>query len=177
VVGLQRSTYYDIKHHKPNDSELRCLLLADAIADIHTRSRGTYGMLRVRAALEIERGLIVNKKLAWKILRELGLRGLPGPKKRTANLVNAATEEEPRQAQLRGQGHQPAVADRYHRAPDPRGQGLLLRGAGPLLTQSRRLGHRPALRVCARQRCLLDGRSFSGSHLIHGDPLGSRQPR
>jgi hypothetical protein len=57
VVGLQRSTYYDIKHHKPNDRELRRLLLADAIADIHTSCRGTYGMLRVRAALEIERGV------------------------------------------------------------------------------------------------------------------------
>ena len=77
MVGLQRSTYYDIKHHKPNDRELRRLLLADAIADIHTRSRGTYGMLRIRAALEIERGLIVNKKLVWKIMRELGIRGLP----------------------------------------------------------------------------------------------------
>jgi hypothetical protein len=37
-------------------------MLADAIDDIHARSRGTYGILRVKAALEIEQGLIVNTK-------------------------------------------------------------------------------------------------------------------
>jgi putative transposase len=89
VVGLDRSTYYGIKFHKPTDSEIRRLLLADAIADTHARSRGTYGMLRVRAALEIEQGLIVNKKLVWKIMGQLGLRGLPGPKKGIKNLKNA----------------------------------------------------------------------------------------
>jgi hypothetical protein len=47
---------------------MRHLLLADAIADIHARSRGTYGMMRISAALEIEQGLIVNKKLVWKII-------------------------------------------------------------------------------------------------------------
>ena len=38
-------------------------------------------MLRIRAALEIEQGLIVNKKLVLRIMRELGIKGLPGPKK------------------------------------------------------------------------------------------------
>jgi putative transposase len=70
------------------------LLLADAIADIHARSRGTYGMLRIRAALEIEQGLIVNKKLVWKIMRSLGLKGLPGPRKGVKNLKNAPTCED-----------------------------------------------------------------------------------
>ncbi|MEY2419951.1 MAG: putative transposase [Acidimicrobiaceae bacterium] len=70
------------------------MLLAAAIADIHARSRGTYGMLRVRAALEIEQGLIVNKKLVWKIMRQLGLKGLPGPRKGVKNLKNASTCED-----------------------------------------------------------------------------------
>jgi putative transposase len=70
------------------------VLLADAIADIHARSRGTYGMLRIRAALEIEQGLIVNKKLVWKIMRQLGLKGLPGPRKGIKNLKNAPTCED-----------------------------------------------------------------------------------
>jgi transposase InsO family protein len=91
---LDRSTYYDIKFRKPTDAEIRRLMLADAIADIHTRSRGTYGMLRVRAALEIEQGLIVNKKLVWKIMRQLGIKGLPGPRKGIKNLKNAATCED-----------------------------------------------------------------------------------
>jgi transposase InsO family protein len=94
TVGLSRSTYNKIKHHRLTDREIRHVLLADAIADIHERSRGTYGMLRVRAALEIEHGLIVNKKLVWKIMRQLGLKGLPGPRKGIKNLKNAATCED-----------------------------------------------------------------------------------
>ena len=94
MVGLHRSTYYDMKFHQPCTREIRHLLLADLIADIHARSRGTYGMLRIRAALEIEQGIIVNKKLVWKIMRQLGLQGLPGPKKGIKNLVNVATEED-----------------------------------------------------------------------------------
>ena len=69
-------------------------MLADAIADIHARSGGTYGILRVKAALEIEQGLIVNTKLVKRIMRELGLQGLPGPKKGVKNLKNARTCED-----------------------------------------------------------------------------------
>ena len=54
VVGLWHSIYYDVKFHQPSDREIRHLLLADAINNVHARSRGTYGMLRIKAALEIE---------------------------------------------------------------------------------------------------------------------------
>lgn len=94
MVGLDRSSYYDIKFRKPNDREIRRLLLADAIADIHARSRGTYGCLRIRAALEIEQGLIVNTKLVKKIMRQLGIHGLPGPRRGIKNLKNAPTCED-----------------------------------------------------------------------------------
>jgi putative transposase len=50
--------------------------------------------LRVKAALEIEQGLIVNYKLVKRIMRELGLKGLPGPKKGYKNLKNAPTCED-----------------------------------------------------------------------------------
>ena len=68
--------------------------LEDAIREIHARSRGTYGMLRITAALEIERGIIVNKKLVWKLMRNMGLKGLPGPKKGKKNLVHLASAED-----------------------------------------------------------------------------------
>ena len=38
--------------------------------------------------------MIVNKKLILAIMRELGIKGLPGPKKHKKNLVNQATEED-----------------------------------------------------------------------------------
>jgi len=78
----------------PSDREIRPLLLKDLIADVHERSRGTYGMLRIRAALKREQDMVVNKKLILSIMRELGIKGLPGPKRRTKNLVNEATEED-----------------------------------------------------------------------------------
>ena len=64
------STYDEIKFHKRPIARIRHLLLTDAIADIHARSRGTYGRLRIRAALEIEQGLIVNQKLIARIMAE-----------------------------------------------------------------------------------------------------------
>jgi hypothetical protein len=51
-------------------------------------------MLRIRATLRIEHDMIVNKKLILSIMRELGIHGLPGPKKHKKNLVNEATEED-----------------------------------------------------------------------------------
>lgn len=69
-------------------------MLSGLVADVHKRSRGTYGMLRIRAALLREQGMVVNKKLILSIMRELGIKGLPGPKRRVKNLVNLATEED-----------------------------------------------------------------------------------
>jgi hypothetical protein len=55
----------------PSDREIRRLLPMDLVADVHARSRGTYGMLRIRAALRREQGMVVNKKLILSIMREL----------------------------------------------------------------------------------------------------------
>jgi putative transposase len=93
-VGVSRSCYYEFKYHVPSDRQIRRLLLSGLIADIHKRSRGTYGMLRIRAALVREQHMVVNKKLILSIMRELGIKGLPGPKRRRKNLVNEATEED-----------------------------------------------------------------------------------
>ena len=46
------------------------------------------------AALIREQNMIVNKKLILSIMRELGIKGLLGPKRRVKNLVNQATEED-----------------------------------------------------------------------------------
>ncbi len=91
---MSRSCFYEFKYRIPSDREIRRLLLSGLIADIHKRSRGTYGMLRIRAALMREQQMVVNKKLILSIMRELGIKGLPGPKKRRKNLVNEATEED-----------------------------------------------------------------------------------
>ncbi len=94
VVDLSRSVFYEYKYHVPSDREIRRVLLTDLIADVHERSRGTYGMLRIRAALKMEHDMIVNRKLILSIMRKLKIQGLPGPKRRPKNLVNVATEED-----------------------------------------------------------------------------------
>jgi putative transposase len=94
AAGFSWSCFCEHKFHVPSDRYIRRLLLMDPVADVHKRSRGTHGMLRIRAALQSERDMVVNKKLILSIMRELGIKGLPGPKRHKKNLVNQATEED-----------------------------------------------------------------------------------
>lgn len=94
IARVSRSVLYEHKYHVPSDRQIRRLVVSGLVADIHKRSRGTYGMLRIRAALMREHDMVVNKKLILSFMRELGIKGLPGPKRRTKNLVNEATEED-----------------------------------------------------------------------------------
>jgi hypothetical protein len=95
------------------------------VADIHARSRGTYGMLRIRAALQLEQHMVVNKKLILSIICELGIKGLPGPKTRKKKPRQRGHRGRAGEAQFHRRPPQRAVAHRHHRAPDARGQGLL----------------------------------------------------
>ena len=65
--------------------------------------------------------------------------------------MNEATEEDLVQRNFTVDGPM-RLAHRHHRAPDARGQGLLLRGARRLQPSRGRLVHRPTLRDSARQR-------------------------
>jgi putative transposase len=91
LVGFARSTYYGIKFHRPSDRDMHQLLLEDAIKEIHVRSRGTYGRLRIKAALEIEQGLVVSVKVIAKLMKRLEIQGLPGPRKFVRSSTNEAT--------------------------------------------------------------------------------------
>ncbi len=90
-MEVARTTYYEHKFHIPSDRAIRRLLLSDLVADIHQRSRGTYGRLRIKAALEIEQGLVVSAKVIAKLMRRLEIQGLPGPRKFVRNRANEAT--------------------------------------------------------------------------------------
>ncbi len=68
VVALNRSTYFENQIHRHSDSSIRCLLLKDIVTEIRLVSRDTYGRRWIKAALEIERGLIVNHKLVSRIM-------------------------------------------------------------------------------------------------------------
>lgn len=73
----------------PSDSDcgIRPLIVADTIAEIDQRSRGTYGRKRVRAALLTDCDLDVNHKLLHSVMTEHGLYGLPRPGRPTPDLI------------------------------------------------------------------------------------------
>ena len=73
------------------DREIRRLIVADTITEIHQRSRGTYGGRRIRAALLAEFEMNVNLKLVRAIMIEQGISGLPHPRRRIPNLIRLHT--------------------------------------------------------------------------------------
>jgi putative transposase len=91
---MNRSTYRHQKSRHPSGREVRRILLADTITELHLASRSTYGTRRLRAALFHERGLVVNRKLIRRIMSEQGLFGLPARKRGRRNLANVATSED-----------------------------------------------------------------------------------
>ena len=109
-------------------------------------------MLRIRAALIREQGMVVNKKLILSIIRELGIKGLPGPKRRTKNLVEQATEED--LVQRNFTVDRPNVLWLTDITEHPTREGKVCCCVGPRRLQSSRggLGHRPAVRARAGER-------------------------
>lgn len=73
------------------DRQIRRLVVADTITEIHQRSRGTYGGRRIRAALLADYDMNVNLKLVRSIMGEQGLYGLPHPLRRLPNLIRVNT--------------------------------------------------------------------------------------
>jgi putative transposase len=102
-------------------------------------------MPRIPATHLREQGMVVNKKLIHSIMRKLGIKGLPGPKKHKKNMVNQATEEDldkrnftvdrPNVLCLTDITNHPTRGDKVYR------RAVL----DSLKPPSRRLGHRPAL--------------------------------
>lgn len=70
---------------------VRRIVVADAVEEIHRRSRGTYGKRRIRATLLAEHDMIVNLKLVEAIMRERGLSGLPRRRRRRPDLLGVDT--------------------------------------------------------------------------------------
>jgi len=95
VCGVNRSTFgYRTRPKPPGNLEIRRLLVADVIGQIHQESRGTYGYRRVQAALRIERDVTVNHKLVAAVMAEMGLSGLPRKKSRKRNLITVRTSSD-----------------------------------------------------------------------------------
>jgi transposase InsO family protein len=77
ALGVSRAGYYAWKGRPDSPTTVRRIWLAGEIAAIHKASGGTYGIPRVHAELRIGREIVVGHNTVGKVMRELGLRGLP----------------------------------------------------------------------------------------------------
>ena len=92
---MNSSTFgYRTRPKPPGNREIRRLLVADAIGQAHEDSRCTYGYRPGRAALHIERNVTVNHKLVARVMRDLGLTGLPRKTTRKWNLISVRTSSD-----------------------------------------------------------------------------------
>jgi transposase InsO family protein len=93
ILGVPPSSYFGWRSRPPSQRELRREWLRGLVRQIHSSSRGVYGYRRVRAELQLGRGIAVSRKLVHKLMAEAQLHGLPARKQRRS-LVNLATSED-----------------------------------------------------------------------------------
>jgi transposase-like protein len=94
ITRLTRSLLQYHRRRPVPDRQIRRLIVADTITEIHQRSRGTYGGRRIRAALLADYDMNVNLKLVRSIMGDQGLHGLPHPPRRSPNLIRVNTPED-----------------------------------------------------------------------------------
>ena len=85
------SGFFRWRSQPPSPRAIRRAWLSDVIAEIHDRSRRTYGWRRIRAELADQYGQQVNKKLIRAIMAQRSISGLPARRKAKANLVHRVT--------------------------------------------------------------------------------------
>ena len=127
ISGLARSLLQYYRRRPVRDRQIRRLIVADTITEIHQRSRGTYGGRRIRAALLADYDMNVNFKLVRSIMGEHGLYGLPHPPRRLPNLISGQHSRQPGEPAIHRSAPQRTLVHRHHRTPGPRREGLLLR--------------------------------------------------
>jgi putative transposase len=83
MLGVSRSGYYDWKDRPLSKKARENATLTEQIVEIHERSRGTYGYLRVHAELRAL-GVRCSRKRVARLMRKAGLQGCRrGRKQRT----------------------------------------------------------------------------------------------
>jgi putative transposase len=86
AVGVSRSGYYAWRTRRPAARAQTDQALTEQIRAIHQASRQTYGRRRVQADLR-ERGQLVGRRRIARLMRQAGLRGLHGQRRRVRTTV------------------------------------------------------------------------------------------
>ena len=86
ALGVSRSGYFAWRTRTPAARARADQVLTEQIRQIHAHSRQTYGSIRVRAALR-ERGEAVGRRRVARLMRQAGLRGVHGQRRRARTTV------------------------------------------------------------------------------------------
>lgn len=78
VLGVSQSGHYEFRSRGPSAREVRHAVLTDLIREVHTTSRGTYGIRRVHAELTLGRGLVVARGTVELLMHRAGVQGVTG---------------------------------------------------------------------------------------------------
>lgn len=95
MLGVAPSGFFYWRTRPPSARELRSEHFGGLISDIYRVSNGTYGTRRVAAELRFGYELTVNRKAVRRVMRHLGLEGLPvlKPKRRGPDTEGAAADD------------------------------------------------------------------------------------
>jgi len=91
VLGVSRSGYYAWQNRGPSKRAQKDAMLTEKIRQIHGRSRGTYGLPRVHAALQ-SRGIRVGEKRVARLMKAAGLEGVSRRKRPSTNSSRPAPD-------------------------------------------------------------------------------------
>jgi putative transposase len=78
VLRASESGFYAWRTRAPSARDIRHVLLTDTIREIHTASRGIYGVRRVHAELKLGRGISVWHGTVSMLMARAGLKGIGG---------------------------------------------------------------------------------------------------
>jgi transposase InsO family protein len=93
VLDVSTSGYYAWRARPASQRAIRHAWLTDLIVEVHQRSRGTYGALRVHAELRLGREILVGHNAVALLMRRAGLAGATGrPKWRHAKPDQVAAD-------------------------------------------------------------------------------------
>lgn len=81
VLGVSRSGYHAWKTRPPSGRSRMDARLKEEIARVHAAHRGRYGAPRIHGELQAQ-GWQVGRKRVARLMRELGIGGVPGGRQR-----------------------------------------------------------------------------------------------
>ncbi len=83
VLKISRSGYYKYLNHTPSKRSVENEALTEYIKDIHNQFKMCYGYRRIKFELDA-RGIIVNHKRIYRLMKECGISG-KHPRKKNGN--------------------------------------------------------------------------------------------